>query len=192
MMTQILHAGTSNLLLTSLVGWLVMVNLLAFMAFFLDHRRALAGEGAMPEMPLLLLSTMGGWVGAQLGRLSFQSQSHERAFGIFLNVSILPMLALAAMMAAQDVDWASMTTKVTDLIAAQTASPADETAVAGAAPEAVAPVVTKPAVKDTAKKAAVKKAAVKKAAVKDVSLTANPDLPKRIGPGSKKAAWQSR
>ena len=58
MMVHILQSGTPNLLLTSLVGWFVVVNLLAFAAFFLDHRRALTDQGAMPETPLLLSRPM--------------------------------------------------------------------------------------------------------------------------------------
>lgn len=180
MMTQLLQPGSSNLLLTSLGGWLVVANLLAFLGFFLDHRRALADERPMPEMPLLVLSSVGGWLGAQLGRMCFQVQSRERSFGIFLNISILPMLALAGMMAAQDMDWSIVAGKITSMMTPQTdAPPADAKAVA-TDPEK--PVVTKPVVTRIAKKPATK----------DVSVTNNPDLPKRIGPGSKKGAWQSR
>lgn len=192
MITQFLQPGSPNLLLTSLVGWFAVVNLLAFVGFFLDHRRALADEGSVPEMPLLVLSTVGGWLGAQLGRLLFRAQTRERSFGVFLNISILPMLALAAMMASQDVDWSSLAGKVTEMMTPKTeAPPAETAAVAPAAdiakPEAVKAEAPKPIVrKPDAKKPA--KPSVTKAA----SVTDNPDLPKRFGPGSKKEAWQSR
>ena len=175
MMIQILHSGTPNLLLTSLVGWCVVVNLLAFAAFFLDHRRALTDQGAMPETPLLLLATMGGWLGAQLGQILFKGQSRERAFRIFLNISILPALALGAMMAAQDVDWNSLIAKIPAMLASQSTALADSTV---EAPAAAKPVASKPDLKT--------------AASKPVSVTDNPDLPKRIGPSSKKEAWHSR
>lgn len=178
-MTQILHPGSPNLLLTSLVGWFVVVNLLAFLGFFLDQRRALTDQGAMPVVPLLLLSTLGGWPGAQLGRLCFQNQQRERGFLIFLNVSILPVLAFAAMLGAQDVDWAGLAGKVQQMIAAQTAAPAEE---AVAATEPANPAVSKPEVTSIAKTSATK----------ETSVTDKPDLPKRIGPSSKKEAWQSR
>jgi hypothetical protein len=148
----------------------------------------------MPEMPLLLLSSVGGWLGAQLGQLCFRAQTRERAFRVFLNLSILPVLALAAMMAAQDVDWGSLAAKIPEILAAQTASPAEEvpaatdaaepvaTDAAVAAPAVTKPVVTKPVVRDTAKASAPK----------ETSVTDNPDLPRRFGPSSKKQAWQSR
>ncbi len=182
MMTHFLQPGSPNLLLTSLVGWLVVVNFLAFMGFFLDHRRALADEGAMPEVPLLVLSTVGGWFGAQLGRLCFQGQTRERSFGVFLNMSILPVLALAAMMATQGMDWSVVTDKIAAMITPNPDAPPVETAVATPAPEPAKPVVTKPEVKSIATKPATK----------DVSVTDYPNLPKRIGPSAKKAAWQSR
>ncbi len=186
-MTHLLLSGSPNLLLTSLVGWFVMVNLLAFAAFFLDQRRTLANEGAVPEVPLLVLSSVGGWLGAQLGRLCFQRQSRERSFGVFLNISILPMLALATMMASQDVDWTSLAGKVTEILTLKTAAPPAQTADVASAPEPAKPHSGKAeASKPDAKKPA------KATAAKPVSVTGNPDLPKRIGPGSSKEAWHAR
>ncbi len=185
MMTELLHPGSPNLLLTSLFGWFALVNLLAFAGFFLDHRRALTDEGAVPELPLLVLSTVGGWLGAQLGRLFFRGQTRERSFGVFLNISILPMLAFAAMMASQDVDWSSLAGKTLELMTPKPEAPpvaATSAAPAPARPEAVKAEVPKPVVrKPDAKKS-----------TKTPSVTDNPDLPKRIGPSSKKEAWQSR
>lgn len=182
-MTELLNPGSHNLLLTSLVGWFVVVNLLAFAGFFLDHRRARAHEGAVPEMPLLVLSAVGGWLGAQFGRLMFRGQTRERAFGVFLNISILPMLALAIMMASFDVDWSSLAGKVIQMMTPKTAAPAAEPAPAPQPDVAKAkPAVRKPDAKKPAKASATESA----------SVTDNPNLPKRIGPSSAKQAWQSR
>ncbi len=187
MMTELLHPGSPNLLLTSLVGWFALVNLLAFTGFFLDHRRALADEGAVPEMPLLILSTVGGWLGAQLGRLFFRGQTRERSFGVFLNISILPMLALAAMVASQDVDWSGVAGKAIEMMTPKAEAPPVAPVVATPAPEPAKPE----AVKAEVRKLDAKKPA-KLSAPKTPSVTDNPDLPKRIGPSSKKEAWQSR
>ena len=183
-MLQFITPAAPNLLMTSLFGWLVVANALAFLAFFLDHRRALADDGAMPETPLLVLATMGGWLGAQLGRACFRAQTHERGFRVFLNLSVLPVLALAAMMATQDVDWTGLTTKALNMM-----RPAPPQTAAVATPPVepeIAPAEDpKPKVRSAGKLAADPEKA-------DKSVTDKADLPKRIGPSSKKEAWQSR
>ena len=178
-MLQNLMPTPPNLLMTSLFGWLVVVNALAFLGFFLDHRRAVTDGGAVAETPLLALATMGGWLGAQLGRLCFRAQPHNRGFRIFLNLSILPVLALAAMIATQDVDWSGLTTKALEMM-----QPAPVETAAAPVAEPVTPEVTKPAVRNGGKLPSDAKQAD--------TAEKKPDLPKRIGPGSKKEAWQSR
>lgn len=75
-------------------GWLLLTNILAFAAFAVDKRRALEGEGRLPETTLLLLATIGGWIGAKLAQIILRHKSSKQPFGLLLNASglLLPMV----------------------------------------------------------------------------------------------------
>ncbi len=172
-MIEALTHGPMNLMVVSLIGWLVFVNVLTFLAFYLDHRRAVSGYRETPGGTLVVLATMGGWLGAQFGRLLFDGANRRGAFVTVLNLSILPMLALTLGLAAMDVDWSAVMAQIVPQPAAPVVEPV---AVVAPAPRPLPAVLN-----------------LKKAAAKSMSLTTNADLPKRIGPKpAKTAAWHSR
>jgi uncharacterized membrane protein YsdA (DUF1294 family) len=88
--------GTTGFLVLCLAGYLLVANLLAFTAFGLDKRRALNGDWRIPERKLLLLATLGGWVGAKLAQRLFRHKSRKQPFRILLNLSVLVLPALIA------------------------------------------------------------------------------------------------
>lgn len=82
------------LLAAGAAGWLALTNMLAFTAFGLDKRRAVNGDGRIPETTLLLLATIGGWIGAKLAQQVFRHKTGKQPFGVLLNLSglLLPMV----------------------------------------------------------------------------------------------------
>lgn len=162
--------GPLALLIASLVGWLLLVNLLTFVAFYVDARRVEAGEMRLPAFQLLLLSLLGGWPAAKVAQFAFGSATRPRPFGLLLNLSILPVLGLVGFGMAQDLGLVDMASK----------------AVASVLPTAAEGETEAAAPKPTLHKMG------QNAAPTASSVTAKSDLPKRIGPASKTSAWQSR
>lgn len=174
MMTDALSSsGSPAILIASLASWLLLVNLLTFVAFTVDARRVAAGEMRMPAFQLLLLSLLGGWPAAMVAQFAFGSASRQRPFGLLLTLSILPVLGLAGFGMAQDLGLVEMASNaMASVMPAAAAEDGSETA-------APAP---KPTLHQMGQNAAPKAS----------SVTAKADLPKRIGPASKTSAWQSR
>ena len=166
--------GPLAVLITSIAAWFLLVNVLTFAAFRLDKQRALAGEWRVPENTLLMLATLGGWPAAKIAQRAFRHKTRKQSFGIFLNLSILPMLALAGYGIAQEMD-------LSGLAAQAMASVAPASAADGATPDEAA----------SAPKPTMHKMG-QNAAPQGTSAAAKPDLPKRIGPVGKTSAWQSR
>ncbi len=175
MMMHAVTPGPLNVLLASLAGWFLVVNALTFIAFYLDQRRALAGHGQMPGGTLVLLSTVGGWLGAQFGRKLFPGSNRRRAFATLLNLSVIPVLAIGGGLVAMDADWPGLIVQAKAQFMPAAADPVEAAATVPDAP-------AKPIVLD-----------MKTPAVRPASVTQAADLPKRIGPNSAKtAAWHSR
>ena len=68
-----------------LTGWLVLINLAAFLAFGLDKWKAKRKEKKpsvrrVPERTLFLLALLGGSAGALLGMRAFHHKTLHRAF----------------------------------------------------------------------------------------------------------------
>lgn len=162
--------GSLALLVVSLAGWFLLVNSLTFTAFYVDKRRAVAGEWRVPERTLLLLATIGGWPAAKAAQLTLRHKTRKQPFRALLNLSILPLAGLIGMFAAQDVNWQAVTDRFTLPAAAESAGPV-----------ATPATPAKPTVINLTKSATPTQSAI----------TANPDLPKRIGPGTSKGAWQA-
>ena len=173
MITSLFPPGPLTLLTASLAGWLLLVNAMTLMAFYVDKRRAMAGEWGVPDKTLLLLATIGGWPSAKISQLWFQNTADKPMLRVLLNLSILPMLGLVGFFAAQNVDWLALSDQAT----------AKAMAMLGQEP-ATPTGPTKPTMLVMGKTSAVKVGA---------STTAD-TLPLRIGAGSAKStgAWHSR
>ena len=95
--------GTPGFLALCLLGYGVLVNLLAFVAVLVDGRRVRAGLQGLPGASLLLLAFLGGWPGTMLGWLACRDLPQQRSFALLLHLAglILP-LGLAVAMVAQN------------------------------------------------------------------------------------------
>jgi uncharacterized membrane protein YsdA (DUF1294 family) len=82
----------------ALVGWVLAVNLVAFVAFGVDKSRARRGLWRLSENYLLMLAALGGWIGAKAGQRVFRHKTHKQPFRGALNAILLvPLLAILAL-----------------------------------------------------------------------------------------------
>jgi uncharacterized membrane protein YsdA (DUF1294 family) len=147
------------------VALLLALNLGTFLAFAVDKRRAGTGAGRVPELSLLTLAALGGWPAAKLAQWLLRHKTRKEPFRSMLNMVALPLVAVAGVVAWQEVDFAAAWTVINTELSARIA-PADPAGALDDPTAAVAPL--KPD---------------------------SPDLPQRFGPGAsakKGGAWKSK
>lgn len=76
-------------------AYLIGVNLLTFLLFRADKRRAIAGEWRIPEGQLLLGALLGGIIGARAGQVILRHKTRKQPFGAQLNaIAVVQVLAV--------------------------------------------------------------------------------------------------
>ena len=80
---------------TVLLVWLAVINLLTFIVYGADKRRARKGKWRVPEKTLFLLPLLGGSVGALLGMKAFRHKTKHWYFVWGIPIILLAQTALA-------------------------------------------------------------------------------------------------
>lgn len=80
---------------TVLLVWLAVINLLTFLVYGADKRRARKGKWRVPEKTLFLLPLLGGSVGALLGMRVFHHKTKHWYFVWGIPAILLAQIALA-------------------------------------------------------------------------------------------------
>ena len=80
--------------LAAVGAYLVAINLLTYAAFWSDKRAAIRREWRMPERRLLLMTALGGWIGALCGQHVLRHKTRKEPFRILM-WSIIAVEALA-------------------------------------------------------------------------------------------------
>ena len=80
---------------TVLLVWLAVINLLTFIVYGADKRRARRGKWRVPEKTLFLLPLLGGSVGALLGMRVFHHKTRHWYFVWGIPAILLAQMALA-------------------------------------------------------------------------------------------------
>lgn len=62
--------------------YLIIINLIAFFAMYLDKRKARYGKWRIPEQSLFILAVMGGSIGAIAGMYTFRHKTKKLRFAI--------------------------------------------------------------------------------------------------------------
>ena len=80
---------------TVLLVWLAVINLLTFIVYGADKRRARRGKWRVPEKTLFLLPLLGGSIGALLGMRVFHHKTKHWYFVWGIPTILLAQIALA-------------------------------------------------------------------------------------------------
>ena len=80
---------------TVLLVWLAVINLLTFIVYGADKRRAGKGKWRVPEKTLFLLPLLGGSIGALLGMRVFHHKTKHWYFVWGIPAILLAQIALA-------------------------------------------------------------------------------------------------
>ena len=80
-----------------IILYLVVINVVAFLAFGLDKLKAKADAWRIPEKTLLGLAIIGGSVGAILGMRTFRHKTRHKQFSVGLPV-ILALQLIAVVL----------------------------------------------------------------------------------------------
>lgn len=80
---------------TVLLVWLAVINLLTFIVYGADKRRARKGKWRVPEKTLFLLPLLGGSIGALLGMRVFHHKTKHWYFVWGIPAILLAQIVLA-------------------------------------------------------------------------------------------------
>jgi uncharacterized membrane protein YsdA (DUF1294 family) len=76
--------------------YIILINLIAFVVFGIDKRKARKGQWRIPESTLFILALIGGSIGALLGMLVFRHKTKHRKFTIGIPLILTLQIALLA------------------------------------------------------------------------------------------------
>lgn len=71
-----------QILIIIAAAWLMLINLIAFIAYGMDKRKAVKGQWRIPEATLIGLALVGGPVGAYAGMKVFHHKTKHAKFTI--------------------------------------------------------------------------------------------------------------
>jgi uncharacterized membrane protein YsdA (DUF1294 family) len=80
--------------MTYFFGYLVIVNILAFLLMGIDKHKARKGAWRIPERTLFLSALIGGSLGANLGMQLFRHKTKHRSFVIGMPAILIVQLLL--------------------------------------------------------------------------------------------------
>ena len=78
--------------------YLLVINLIAFLAMYIDKRKAKKGSRRTKEMTLFTFVLLGGWIGGIAGMYTFRHKTKKPAFVIgFPAVAVLEIVFFLAL-----------------------------------------------------------------------------------------------
>ena len=87
--------------LAAVGAYLVAINLLTYAAFWSDKRAAVRRERRFPERSLLLMTALGGWIGALGGQHLLRHKTRKEPFRTLLYAIVAAeLVGLAVWLAA--------------------------------------------------------------------------------------------
>ncbi len=78
------------------LAYMVVINFVTYLAFWIDKERARAGQYRVPERTLLLLALMGGSPSALLAQRRMRHKTRKQPFaGLLAGIALLQAVAVA-------------------------------------------------------------------------------------------------
>lgn len=74
--------------------YLILINIIAFLAMYIDKRKAKYGKWRIPEQTLLILALIGGSIGAIAGMYTFRHKTKKLRFSIGFPVILILQIIL--------------------------------------------------------------------------------------------------
>ena len=74
--------------------YLIIINLIAFIAMYLDKRKARYGKWRIPEQTLFILAIIGGSIGAIVGMYTFRHKTKKLRFSIGFPMILILQIVL--------------------------------------------------------------------------------------------------
>lgn len=85
----------------NIVIYLILINIIAFLAMYIDKRKAKKGKRRIPEKTLFILVGLGGGIGGILGMYLFRHKTKKTRFVIgFPAILIFEVLVVIAILTA--------------------------------------------------------------------------------------------
>lgn len=69
--------------------WLLLINLLTLLIYGADKLAATRGWQRVPEITLLMLGVLGGWIGGVLGQQLFRHKTQKQPFKTYFMLSVV-------------------------------------------------------------------------------------------------------
>lgn len=74
--------------------YLIVINIIAFLAMYIDKRKAKYGRWRIPEETLFILAVIGGSIGAIIGMYTFRHKTKKLRFSIGFPVILVLQIIL--------------------------------------------------------------------------------------------------
>lgn len=85
----------------NIVIYLILINIIAFLAMYIDKRKAKKGKRRIPEKTLFILVGLGGGIGGIIGMYLFRHKTKKTRFVIgFPAILIFEVLVVIAILVA--------------------------------------------------------------------------------------------
>lgn len=78
--------------------YLIVINIIAFLAMYIDKRKAKYGRWRIPEQTLFILAVIGGSIGAIIGMYTFRHKTKKIRFSIgFPLILVLQIILMVSL-----------------------------------------------------------------------------------------------
>ena len=85
-------------ILKYLIIYLIVINLVAFLAMYIDKRKAKYGKWRIPEQSLFILALIGGSIGAIAGMYTFRHKTKKLRFSVgFPTILVLQIILIISL-----------------------------------------------------------------------------------------------
>lgn len=79
----------------NIIIYFIIINLIGFLAMYIDKRKAKKGKWRIPEKTLFIITALGGGIGTIAGMYVFRHKTQKIAFVIgFPAITILEIIAI--------------------------------------------------------------------------------------------------